>query len=189
MPQFYDSIPEARKWPIHGDCSRPETISYMARQGFNIDGATKWAGSVEDGITYLRGFEEIVIHERCKHAIDEARLYSYKTDRLTGEVLPIVLDKHNHCWDAVRYSLDGYITSSDGLGTGRNWVDKTHEPKDGVRAWFRDSYQNFTARTGLRTPNMSSDGTYQPNWTSRNRLQIENAYRSSAGGRGRGCRC
>lgn len=26
---------------------------------------------------------------------------------------------------------------------------------------------------------MSSDGTYQPNWTSRNRLQIENAYRSS----------
>lgn len=129
MPQFYDSIPEARKWPIHGDCSRPETISYMARQGFNIDGATKWAGSVEDGITYLRGFEEIVIHERCKHMIDEARLYSYKTDRLTGEVLPIVLDKHNHCWDAVRYSLDGYITSSDGLGTGRNWVDKTHEPK------------------------------------------------------------
>lgn len=61
--------------------------------------------------------------------------------------------------------------------------------KDGVRAWFRDSYQNFTARPGLRTPNMSSDGTYQPNWTSRNRLQIENAYRSSAGGRGRGCRC
>ncbi|NIC28271.1 PBSX family phage terminase large subunit [Serratia plymuthica] len=117
MPQFYDSIPEARKWPIHGDCSRPETISYLARQGFNIDGATKWAGSVEDGITYLRGFEEIVIHERCKHMIDEARLYSYKTDRLTGEVLPIVLDKHNHCWDAVRYSLDGYITSADGLGT------------------------------------------------------------------------
>ncbi|MEN4199140.1 PBSX family phage terminase large subunit [Serratia marcescens] len=117
MPQFYDSIPEARKWPIHGDCSRPETISYLARQGFNIDGATKWAGSVEDGITYLRGFEEIVIHERCKHMVDEARLYSYKTDRLTGEVLPIVLDKHNHCWDAVRYSLDGYITSADGLGT------------------------------------------------------------------------
>lgn len=48
-----------------------------------------------------------------------------------------------------------------------------------MRAWFRDSYQNFTARLGLRTPNMSSDGTYQPNWTSRNRLQIENAYRSS----------
>ncbi|MBS9442274.1 PBSX family phage terminase large subunit [Photorhabdus heterorhabditis] len=116
MPQFYDSIPEARKWPIHGDCSRPETISYLSRQGFIIDGATKWPGSVEDGITYLKGFEEIIIHERCKHMIDEARLYSYKTDRLTGEVLPVVLDKHNHLWDAVRYSLDGYITSEGDLG-------------------------------------------------------------------------
>ncbi len=116
MPQFYDSIPEARKWPIHGDNSRPETISYMARQGFNIDAATKWPGSVEDGIAYLRGFEWIIIHERCKHMADEARLYAYKTDRLTGEILPIVLDKHNHCWDAVRYSLDGYITSVGDLG-------------------------------------------------------------------------
>lgn len=117
MPKFYDSVPGSRLWPIKGDNSRPETISYIRRQGFNIDAAAKWQGSVEDGITYLRGFEEIIIHERCKHMIDEARLYSYKTDRLTGEVLPIILDKFNHCWDAVRYSLDGYITSSDGLGT------------------------------------------------------------------------
>ena len=49
--------------------------------------------------------------------VDEARLYSYKTDRMTGEVLPVVVDKHNHLWDAVRYSLDGYITSADGLGS------------------------------------------------------------------------
>lgn len=116
MASFYDSIPESRKWPIHGDCSRPETISYLSRQGFVIDGATKWPGSVEDGITYLKGFEEIIIHERCKHMVDEARLYSYKTDRMTGEVLPVVVDKHNHLWDAVRYSLDGYITSVGDLG-------------------------------------------------------------------------
>ncbi|WP_080717781.1 PBSX family phage terminase large subunit [Xenorhabdus bovienii] len=116
LPQFYDSIPLSRKWPIHGDNSRPETISYLSRQGFTIDGATKWPGSVEDGITYLKGFEEIIIHPRCKHMVEEARLYSYKTDRLTGEVLPVVLDKHNHCWDAVRYSLDGYITSVGDLG-------------------------------------------------------------------------
>ncbi|WP_323866028.1 PBSX family phage terminase large subunit [Xenorhabdus cabanillasii] len=116
LPQFYDAIPLSRKWPIHGDNSRPETISYLSRQGFVIDGATKWPGSVEDGITYLKGFEDIIIHPRCKHMLEEARLYSYKTDRLTGEVLPVVLDKHNHCWDAVRYSLDGYITSVSDLG-------------------------------------------------------------------------
>jgi len=109
MPAFYDSVPEARKWAIKGDCSRPETISHIKRKGFNISAAKKWQGSVEDGIAYLRGFKKIIIHPRCKHTATEARLYSYKTDRVTSEVLPIIEDKNNHCWDAVRYSLDGYI--------------------------------------------------------------------------------
>ncbi|NUE95393.1 PBSX family phage terminase large subunit [Gilliamella sp. ESL0232] len=109
MPTFYDSVPEARKWLIKGDCSRPETISHIKRKGFNISAAKKWQGSVEDGIAYLRGFKKIIIHPRCKNTATEARLYSYKTDRMTGEVLPIIVDANNHCWDAVRYSLDGYI--------------------------------------------------------------------------------
>ncbi|ASN72980.1 putative terminase large subunit [uncultured Caudovirales phage] len=117
MPQFYDSIPEVRKWPVKGDNSRPETISYLARQGFAIDAAAKWKGSVEDGVTYLKGFEEIIIHERCKHTADEFRHYSYKVDKKTGDILPIIVDKFNHCIDAIRYGLDGYITSSDSLGT------------------------------------------------------------------------
>lgn len=109
MPAFYDKIPEARKWPIKADSARPETISYLKRQGFNISAAKKWQGSVEDGITHLRGFKQIIIHPRCKETAKEARLYSYKTDRITGEVLPVILDDNNHCWDAVRYGLDGYI--------------------------------------------------------------------------------
>ncbi|WP_336792457.1 PBSX family phage terminase large subunit [Pantoea anthophila] len=117
MPQFYDSIPEVRKWPVKGDNSRPETISYLARQGFSIDAAAKWKGSVEDGVTYLKGFEEIIIHERCKYTADEFRHYSYKVDKKTGDILPIIVDKFNHCIDAIRYGLDGYITSSDSLGT------------------------------------------------------------------------
>ncbi|WP_410680684.1 PBSX family phage terminase large subunit [Citrobacter braakii] len=105
----YPGIPEARKWPIKADNSRPETISHIKAQGFNISAAKKWQGSVEDGITYLRGFKKIIIHPRCKETAKEARLYSYKTDRVTSEVLPIIEDKNNHCWDAVRYSLDGLI--------------------------------------------------------------------------------
>ena len=112
----YPGIPGAREWPIKGDNSRPETISFLRRQGFNIDAADKWQGSVEDGITHLRGFEEIIIHERCKHTAAEARLYSYKVDKLTREILPVIVDKHNHCWDAIRYSLDGYIQARGGLG-------------------------------------------------------------------------
>ncbi|SBV68297.1 Phage terminase, large subunit, pbsx family protein (fragment) [uncultured Citrobacter sp.] len=105
----FPGIPEARKWPIKADNSRPETISHIKAQGFNISAAKKWQGSVEDGITYLRGFKKIIIHPRCKETAKEARLYSYKTDRVTSEVLPIIEDKNNHCWDAVRYSLDGLI--------------------------------------------------------------------------------
>jgi phage terminase large subunit len=116
MGSFYDSVPEARKWPIKGDCSRPETISHIKRKGFNISAAKKWQGSVEDGVAYLRGFKKIIIHPRCKHTATEARLYSYKTDRVTSEVLPIIEDKNNHCWDAVRYSLDGYIKHKRSAG-------------------------------------------------------------------------
>lgn len=116
IPSFYDSVPESRKWAIKGDCSRPETISYIKREGFKISAAKKWQGSVEDGISHLRGFEQIIIHPRCKHTAEEARLYSYKTDRVTEEVLPIIEDKNNHCWDAIRYSLDGYIKQSNVMG-------------------------------------------------------------------------
>ncbi|WCG85959.1 phage terminase large subunit [Proteus terrae] len=116
MPAFYEKIPESRKWPIKADSARPETISYLKRQGFNISAAKKWQGSVEDGITHLRGFKKIIIHPRCKETAKEARLYSYKTDRITGEVLPVIEDKNNHCWDAVRYGLDGYITQKSNAG-------------------------------------------------------------------------
>jgi phage terminase large subunit len=109
MEEFYDAIPGSREWPIKGDGSRPETISYIKRKAFSISAAEKWPGSVEDGITHLKGFKKIVIHTRCKHTANEARLYSYKTDRVTREVLPIVVDAHNHCFDAIRYGLDGYI--------------------------------------------------------------------------------
>ncbi|HGM6983947.1 TPA: PBSX family phage terminase large subunit [Serratia marcescens] len=109
MPDLYDTIPGVRDWPIKADSARPETISYLKRQGFNISAAEKWQGSVEDGIAHLRGFDEIIIHPRCKNVAREARLWSYKTDRITGEVLPKLADGNEHCWDGIRYSLDGHI--------------------------------------------------------------------------------
>jgi phage terminase large subunit len=116
MSQLYDSVPGSRSWPIKADSSRPETISYMRREGFNIAGAEKWDGSVEDGIQHIKGFKVIHIHQRCKHVQQEARLYAYKVDRVTGDVLPIIIDKNNHCWDAQRYALDGFIQHRGGLG-------------------------------------------------------------------------
>lgn len=116
LPELYRSVPGADKWPIKADCARPETISYLAnRKGFDITAADKWQGSIEDGIAYLKSFEKIVIHPRCKHTADEFRLYSYKTDRLTQEVLPVILDKHNHCIDGLRYALSEYIRNPDSI--------------------------------------------------------------------------
>lgn len=122
MAEFYESVPGAVEWPIKGDSARPETISYLRRQGFNISAAEKWEGCVKDGITHLRGFDEIVIHPRCVKTAEEARLYRYKTDPKqldaygNAKVLPIVIDANNHCWDAIRYAYDGYIMKSGALG-------------------------------------------------------------------------
>lgn len=110
LKHFYSVVPGYDQWPIYCDCARPETISYLANHDFlNAKPAEKWQGSVEDGIEYLRSFNRIVIHPRCKHTADEFRLYSYKTDRLTNEILPIPLDKNNHVIDGIRYALNDYI--------------------------------------------------------------------------------
>lgn len=109
-PALFDSIDTARKWPIKADCARPETISHVKRKGFPLIGpAEKWQGSIQDGITCLKSFKQIVVHTRCPHVAKEFRLYSFKVDRITGDILPIIVDKFNHGIDALRYALDGYI--------------------------------------------------------------------------------
>lgn len=115
-PALFDSVPGSRSWPIKADGARPETISYMRRQGFNIEAAEKWPGSVEDGIAHMKGFKRIVVHERCPRIAQEFRLYAYKVDKKSEDILPIIVDKWNHGIDAVRYGLDGYIQARGGLG-------------------------------------------------------------------------
>ena len=39
-------------------------------------------------MAFLQSFD-IIVHPRCTHVIDELRLYSYKRDPLTDEVLPV----------------------------------------------------------------------------------------------------
>jgi phage terminase large subunit len=121
LPALWDTVPGARLWPILADDSRPETIRFMRARGFQVRGAPKsWKdtdldasakkeGSIKEGITFLRNFRRIVIHERCKEFAEEAKLYRYKTDPVTEEVLPIIIDKHNHGWDRLRYSLQPLI--------------------------------------------------------------------------------
>lgn len=105
LEKMYREAPGAEGRVIRGDSARPETINEMKKRGLRLEAAPKWPGSVEDGISHLRSYELIVIHPRCKRAIEEARLWRYKVDKNTDEVLPILIDKFNHVWDAVRYAL------------------------------------------------------------------------------------
>jgi len=107
LPELFSRVPEAEKWPITADSSRPETISYLRRNGFDrIRPSIKGPGSVEEGIAFLQSYD-IVVHPRCVHIADELATYSYKKDKLTGEPIPQLEDKNNHLIDALRYALEG----------------------------------------------------------------------------------
>jgi phage terminase large subunit len=121
---MYSKVEQSKRWPIKGDGSRPESISFLRGEGYNITAAEKWPGSVDDGIAHLRAFDKIYIHESCQWMATEARLYSYKVDKKTGLILPDVKDAHNHCWDACRYGLDGFIQRRGGLGVWKRLANK-----------------------------------------------------------------
>lgn len=107
IPILFQQIPDSEKWPIVADSQRPDTIDYVKRNGYDkIYSAAKGAGSIEDGIEWLKNYD-IIVHPRCKHTIDELTMYSYKTDKDTGKVLPILKDKDNHIIDALRYANEG----------------------------------------------------------------------------------
>ncbi len=108
-PDLFDRVPEARRFMIRADNARPEMISHMSNAGFRIQAAKKWPGSVEDGVSWIRGHKEVIIHERCRHVITEARMWSYKTDKNTGDPLPDLVDAYNHTWDAIRYGAEPMI--------------------------------------------------------------------------------
>ncbi len=107
LPDLFARVPESTKWFITADSARPETISHLQKHGYpRINSALKGARSLEEGVAFLQSFD-IVVHPRCQHVIDELTMYRYKTDPLTGKVLPILEDKNNHCIDAIRYACEG----------------------------------------------------------------------------------
>lgn len=111
VPRFLeDRLPDVKRWAVKADCAQPAMISHVKSAGLNIAGAEKWPGSVEDGLAVVNKYRIIHIHARCPNVAREARLYSYKVDPMDPKnVLPILIDKHNHGWDAVRYGHDGLI--------------------------------------------------------------------------------
>jgi len=102
-----EAIPTFEKWDSIADSARPELISHLKRNGYpRMRGAKKGKGSIEDGIAKIRGFKEVIIHERCRETLQEFKLYSYKKNSTTGDITPVPEDKNNHYIDALRYALE-----------------------------------------------------------------------------------
>lgn len=138
-PALFDTIPGSRKFLIRADSARPETVSYMKRQGFRIVEAIKGPGSIEDGIEFLRSFD-IIVHPRCKKVAEELTLYAYKVDDHTGDILPVLDDKNNHTIDALRYALEelrrtGYKPRQQQSGRPRDRWDRAFKGKEEGASW------------------------------------------------------
>jgi phage terminase large subunit len=52
-----------------------------------------------------RGLATAVGSPRCPHTAEKLRTYSYKIERLSGDILPDLVDKANHTIGAIRYAL------------------------------------------------------------------------------------
>ena len=98
----------------------------LQAEGFNIQPVSKSVNGksmstqpyINAGIDYLKDFEKIIVHPRCKNIIDEFKMYSYKVDKNTGEILPLIVDAHNHCLtgDSLVRTKEGNIYIKDLVG-------------------------------------------------------------------------
>lgn len=110
-PAFFDGLvpgspKSARKWEIRADSSRPETISYMQRHDYPLlVRARKGPNSVEEGVAFLQDYD-IVIHPRCKYAVDEFTMYEYEIDKKTNAITRELPDEKNHIIDGTRYAIE-----------------------------------------------------------------------------------
>jgi phage terminase large subunit len=106
-------MPDVRNYIVRADSARPELINFMQGKQFRITKVDKWPGCVIDRISFIRSFEEIIIHPDCVHTAEEFRLYSYKTDKRTGDILPDVVSLNDHIIDAIGYALTPLIKHNE----------------------------------------------------------------------------
>jgi phage terminase large subunit len=108
LPSLLQGIDGWETAIIRGDSARPDTISYINNRinGVNtVHKAKKGAGSVIEGIEYIKSFRHIYVTSNCPNLIDELKLYSYIKDKRTGVITNTPEDKNNHAIDALRYCL------------------------------------------------------------------------------------
>lgn len=111
---------DVARYDVIADSSRPDDIAYLKQpisasggsfQLPRVKGAVKGKGSVEAGIEFIKSHEN-VIHPDCPNVLKEFKLYQYKVDKQSGQILPILVDANNHAIDAGRYALEPVLRNA-----------------------------------------------------------------------------
>lgn len=91
--------------PIYADSAEPKSIREFKDSGIYMKSADKGSGSVEYGIKFLQGLDNIYIDpDRCPNTWKEFSMYELEKDK-NGEWKNEPPDKNNHAIDAARYGL------------------------------------------------------------------------------------
>lgn len=110
------AIPDFHRHETTWDSAQPAMISHVKAHGLPRSvPAKKGKGSVEDGIQFIRSFRRVYIHPRCKETANEFQLYSWKVDRLSGQIKDVPEDAFNHYIDALRYAVEKVMLRSRGF--------------------------------------------------------------------------
>ena len=106
-----------KAWKVVADGARPDQISELVNEGFNVWKSEKGKGSVLAGIDLIKRFP-ICVHRNSMNMQMELQQYAWKK-HASGTVLGEPEDKYNHLIDATRYwamdELSGWQPNSRGL--------------------------------------------------------------------------
>lgn len=105
-----DLIKELRKENlfVYADCADPRLIQEIANGGIIIYPVQKGADSIVAGIDRIKDFDNIFVTEHSYNLIHEGRNYVWAKDK-DGHYINEPEDHDNHCWDAIRYYINGKI--------------------------------------------------------------------------------
>lgn len=95
---------------IYCDSAEPKSIRELQNYGIQALPVKKGKDSVMHGIQWIRQ-QKIVIDRRCQSFINEIQSYKYREDK-DGNVLNQPVDSNNHLLDALRYSLESYMSQT-----------------------------------------------------------------------------
>lgn len=121
--ELKELIPEDKRdaCPLCCDSAEADRIMELGREGFNVFGATKGAGSVKNGIDLVKRFKTHITEESV-NLIKEKKRYSWRKDNLSGRTIEEPVKWNDHLMDAERYAISCWFRDIIGMEPRLRWV-------------------------------------------------------------------